>query len=377
MLETEVKDYRQASLEGFEVKHQPKFIKVSLTDLARVIIVDNPGFLLVQEKREKENTPRVYKPKALNAKAVHTTFALLLFLDKHSLSGKKSPEEQIQEAVQDHLPHQFPSLRKLQLQSTSEFLFREGRNFWLSKNEEEEARRAKLTFLFERVRHFLLLQENHDDYLFDESPEVMTSAAERYDEKWMKEWDSLNQASITSLEHLVEIFTGHLSRVRVYGRGIFSEPSLIQRFYNERGGEVIRAQINGRPDLVVATATPDIQTSRLQFAHWQVYDLKVKKQPLSQTQEHLVDRVQLWLNLRGLSRVSYQTLQKRKTGGVISIEAAVPPKTPVEGFIIYGKETSPQRMIERVEFSPEEEKEYENRLYKWLRWLRKQKGFIV
>ncbi|MCJ7792814.1 MAG: hypothetical protein MUP45_02455 [Candidatus Marinimicrobia bacterium] len=377
MLEIDIKKYYQASLEGFGVEHQPKFIKVSLTDLARVIVVDNPGFLLVQEKREKENIPRTYKPKALNAKAVHAAFALMLFLDKHLLSGKKSPEEQIQEAVQRDLPHQFPSLRKAQLQSTSEFLFREGENLWLTKNEGEKARRARLAFLFERVRHFLLLQESHDDYVFEESPKATVLVAERYDEKWMKEWADLNQGGITSLEHLVEIFTDHLSKMRLYGKGIFSEPSLIQRFYNERRGEIIRAQINGRPDLVVATATFDIQTDHLQFAHWQVYDLKVKRRPLSQTQEYQVDRVQLWLNLRGLSRVSYQTLQKRKKGGAVSIEAAIPPKTPVEGFIIYGKETSPQGMIERVEFSPEEEKDYEYRLYKWLRWFRKQKGFIV
>lgn len=377
MLERKAKNYSQASLEGFGVEHQPKFIKISLTDLARVIAVDNPGFLFVQEKREQENIPRTYEPNVLNAKAIHTAFALTLFLSEHPLSGKRTPEEQIQEAVQNHLPHQLPSLRKLQLQSTSEFLFREGINFWFSQGDSEEIRKTKIAFLFERVRHFLLLQENHDDYVFEENPEGEAMAVERYDENWLKTWRDLEEDGITSLEYIDEILIDQLSRIRVYGKGIFSEPSLIQRFYNGRGGETIRAQINGRPDLVIAAGAPDAQTNRLQFAYWQIYDLRVKKRPLSKTQEYQVARVQLWLNLRGLSRVSYQTLQKRKKGGAVSIEAAVPPKAPVEGYIIYGEEVSFQRMIERIEFSLEEEKEYEDQLYKWLKWFRKQKGFIV
>lgn len=370
---TDIKDYRQQAFpaEGFRVETEPpKFRIIPLTDFARVMVTGNPAFLVIQERRREMKIPKKYDPVELNGKAVHATYSLMLFLDRYPLPKKISPEEHIQKTVEDNLLHHFLSFKNIQAETTSKFLIEAGENVWFRGGEGEEERKAKIAFLFDAVRTTLLNQKDHEEYIFGEND------FPPYDLMWLKTWESFRHNGLLSLRNLDRFFGHHLSRQKIWGTGIFSELTLIQRFYHDRSG-ILRIQVNGRPDLMVAISAIDPQTGRLQFSHWQVYDFKNKKRHYKDIIERKVDRTQLWLNMRALARASYQTLQKRKEGKAVSLEGSIPGEIPVEGYLIYARENFEDTMIEKVEFSPEEEKTNEDSLYYWLRWYRKKKGVLI
>lgn len=374
----DIKNYRQVSFpieSGFYMEpKQPKFIIIPLTDLARVIATDNPAFLKIQEQRKEAKLPREYDPAELNGKAVHATFSLVLFLDRYPITKRTSPKEHIQKIVEEKFPYHFPSLKNIQLETTSKFLIETGENIWFRVGETGEKRETKIAYLFEQVRTALFNQENHEEYIFGQE-----SPPQRYNQIWLNTWEAFGHNGFLSLKHLDKFFNNHLSKFKIHGSGIFSELAVIQRFYNDRSGKILNTQVNGRPDLIVAIAGINPQTGRFQFSHWQVYDFKNKLRRYRETEEHKVDRTQLWLNVRALSRTPYQVLQQRKEGKAVSIEGAVSATIPipVEGYLIYARENSDYSMIEKVEFSREEEKTNEHRLYRWMRKFRKDKGVFI
>lgn len=371
----DIKDYRQQTfpVEGLRVETvPPKFRIIPLTDLARTIVTGNPAFLVIQEKRRKEKLFREYGPAELNGKAVHATYSLMLFLDRYPFTKKTDPKKHIRKTVGEKLRQHFPSLKKIQLETTSQFLIEEGEKVWFRVGEKEEERRAKISYLFDQVRDALLNDENHDEYIFGGK----SLSTNRYNEIWLKAWEDFRHNGLLSLRNLDRFFGHHLARQKIYGSGIFSELTQIQRFYNLQN-EVLRVQINGRPDLILAASALNPETGRFQFSHWQVYDFKNKLRHYKEIVERKVDRTQLWLNMRALSRISYPLLQQRKKEGVVFIEEAKPRKIPVEGYLVYARENSSYAMIEKIEFSHEEEKFNENGLYNWLRWYRKKKGVLI
>lgn len=371
----DVKDFAQQSFpaeSGFHVETNPKFIIVPSNRIANLITTNSPAFMIMQEKEDKKQTPREYEVQALLGKAVHATYSLMLFINQYPLTKGMSTEEHIRETIDKQLRLHFPSFKHAQFDTTSEFLKQAGENIWFTIDEEAGERKEKIAYLFDQTRNALLKQRDHEEYIFGEE----NPPSDKYNELWLKSWEAFRHNGLLALGHLDNIFTNHLLTLQIHRQGIFSELALIQRYYNFQE-KLIRVQINGRPDLIVAVAGISPKTHRPRFSHWRIYDFKNKEPHSRPTEEDKVDRAQLWLNKRALACVSYPEFQRKKSGRrAVSLEWKKKPKARVETYLVYAQAKYESDMIQEVRFTDKEEKEFEGRLYRWLSWCRNRKGIL-
>lgn len=351
-----------------EFTPRPKFLRISATELAQMMVTDSPGFFLNQTK---EPLPRSESLSLLQGTLVHDVFSTEAFMLDYPASSLKKLPRHIEKIVLRGLPSRFPSLRGDRLRSFQKFLLERGQEFWSIIGEGDDEIKDKIDKLYERISYELLFNPSY--FFFDAQrplDEGMSKLLGTYPyEERKSAWEGMKPIGKAGVKRLWEIFyKEHLAKEPGLESKRFSEVSMIQLLRGREGK--LNIQIPSRIDLVNARFSQDLKSGRKVFEGFEIYDFKWMGRIF--TQEYKIYKTTLWLN-QALNRITYNQFARRlKRDGVVIIEHANIPVVSINVYLVWALESHyPEMVVERLGFTEDENKENEKLFYKWTGWLRK------
>lgn len=365
--------YIQSTFLGSEIEFtpRPKFLRISATKLAQMMVTDSPGFFL---KQTKEPLPQDESLSLLQGTLVHDVFSTeALLLDNPTPSFKKLPQH-IEKVISRKLPKRFPSLRSDKIESFQNFLLKRGQEFWPIIGEGDEEIENKIEKLYDFMSDELLFNPSY--FFFDaQEPlhESMNKLLGSYSfEDRKSAWERMRPAGVSGVIRLFRTFyKGCLAKKLSLESKRFSEVSMIQLFRGK--DEYLNIQIPSRIDLVNARFSLDSKSGKRVFKGFEIYDFKWMGRMF--TQEYKIYRTALWLS-QALNRITYnQFIRRVKRDRAVVIERADNPVVSVDVYLVWALEgLYPEMMVEKLNFTPNENNENTHLLYKWAGWLRKNFG---
>lgn len=191
-------------------------------------------------------------------------------------------------------------------------------------------------------------------------------------EDYKSAWEGMRPVGVLGVKQLFRIFyKEHLAEKPNSENKRFSEVSMIQLLRGEKG--CLNIQIPSRIDMVNALFSPDPKSRKKVFKGFEIYDIKCM--PPIFTQEREIYRTALWLN-QALNRITYnQLIHRVKQDRAVVIEYADEPIFPIDVYLVWALEgLYPEMVVEKLDFTLDEDKENKDLLYKWAGWLRKNFG---